>query len=364
MIRASACCALVAALLVQPAPATRASQSSSFASLIARLSERGGDFDTDNLISNEKSYLQVIPTLKTMGVSGGAFVGVGPDQSFSYIAQIHPAIAFMLDVRRDNLLLHLLFKALFARARNRLEYLCLLTGRGFPSSSPTEGWEDAGLPTLVAYVDRARSDVVAVTALRRQLDEAVKGFGVPLSPEDLATIDRFHRTFINAGLSLQFESRGRPPRSYYPTYRELLLETDRAGRKWNFLATEDDFKFVQSLEARDLIVPVVGDVGGPHALRAVADLMTERQLRLSAFYISNVEMYVFRDGGFPKFVDNLNHLPRDRKSVIIRSVFGGPALPESTPGYYSTSLVRTVDSLVTGFTAGRYPTYWDLVDGR
>ena len=363
MLRASACCALAAALLTQPAPVVRAPQSSSFASLVDRLSERGGDFDTDNLISNEKSYLQVIPTLKTMGVSGGVFVGVGPDQSFSYIAQIRPAIAFMLDVRRDNLLLHLLFKALFARARNRIEYLCLLTGRAFPSS-PTTGFEEASLQTIVAYVDRTRSDVVAVQALRRQLDEAVKGFGVPLSPEDLATIDRFHRTFINAGLSLQFESRGRPPRSYYPTYRELLLETDRAGRKWNFLAAEEDFKYIQSLEAKDLIVPVVGDVSGPHAVRAIADLMTERQLRLSAFYISNVEMYVFREGGFPKFVDNLNRLPRDRKSVIIRSVFGGPSLPESTPDYYSTSLVRTVDSLVNGFTAGRYPTYWDLVDGR
>jgi len=92
----------------------------SFASRVERLSEDGGDFDTDNLISNERSYLDVIPALNASRVSGGAYVGVGPDQNFSYIAQVRPAIAFIVDIRRDNLLLHLLFKALFAAAQNRL----------------------------------------------------------------------------------------------------------------------------------------------------------------------------------------------------------------------------------------------------
>ena len=81
---------------------------------MAQLSERGGYFDTDNLISNEKSYLHVIPALRDGGVTGGAYIGVGPDQNFSYIAQVRPAIAFIVDIRRDNLLLHLLFKALFS----------------------------------------------------------------------------------------------------------------------------------------------------------------------------------------------------------------------------------------------------------
>src|SRR5579862_258058 len=84
----------------------------SFAAEIERLSERGGTFDTDNLISNERAYLDVIPALAARGVTGGAYVGVGPDQNFSYIARIRPSVAFIIDVRRDNLLLQLLFKAL------------------------------------------------------------------------------------------------------------------------------------------------------------------------------------------------------------------------------------------------------------
>src|ERR1041384_7917433 len=78
-----------------------------FPRLIQRLSEPGGYFDSDNLISNESSYLHVLGKMRKMNVTGGAFIGVGPDQSFSYIAQTRPRIAFMIDIRRDNLLQHL-----------------------------------------------------------------------------------------------------------------------------------------------------------------------------------------------------------------------------------------------------------------
>ena len=69
----------VDATVSQPAP--------TFAASIAGLSEPGGYFDTDNLISNERSYLQVVPDLRRLSVRGGAYIGVGPDQNFSYIAE-------------------------------------------------------------------------------------------------------------------------------------------------------------------------------------------------------------------------------------------------------------------------------------
>ena len=90
-----------------------------FARLIERLSEPGGYFDTDNLISNETSYLHVMGKLREMGVTGGAYLGVGPGQNFSYIAQIRPNVAFLVDIRRDNLLQHLLYKALFELSDSR-----------------------------------------------------------------------------------------------------------------------------------------------------------------------------------------------------------------------------------------------------
>src|SRR3989442_2839045 len=95
--------ALVVWLLT--APPRPAQDAPGFAAQIASLSERGGYFDTDNLISNESSYLQVLPELRRRNVHGGAYLGVGPDQNFTYIAQVRPAAAVIVDIQRDNLLL-------------------------------------------------------------------------------------------------------------------------------------------------------------------------------------------------------------------------------------------------------------------
>src|SRR5574341_1933470 len=83
-----------------------------FGALVERLSEPPGYFNTDNLISNEDSYLHAVTGLERYGVRGGAYLGVGPDQNFSYIAAVRPDIVFIIDIRRDNLLEQLLFKAL------------------------------------------------------------------------------------------------------------------------------------------------------------------------------------------------------------------------------------------------------------
>jgi len=267
---------LVAALLLtavvcgarQAAPPT--APIASFASQIAALSERGGYFNTDNLISNEHSYLDVVPALRQAALRGGVYVGVGPDQNFSYIAQLKPARAFIIDIRRDNLLLHLLFKALYGMARSRVEYVALLCGRPLPARIAE--WRDAPIDRLVGYIDGTAADAKAADVQRRRAETLIKGFGVPLSPEDLQTIDRFHQRFVDAGLDLKFQTTGRPPQGYYPTYRDLLLATDQQGHHWNFLATEEDFQFVRALEARDAVVPIVGDLAGPTAMAAYSRL--------------------------------------------------------------------------------------------
>jgi len=103
----------------------------------------------------------------------------------------------------------------------------------------------------------------------------------------------------------------------------LILGTDDGGRPANYLASEDAFQFLKSLEARDLVIPVVGDLGGPRALRAVAAFLRDRNELVSAFYASNVEFYLVRQGNFGRFADNIRALPRAPNAVIIRSIFGG-----------------------------------------
>ena len=349
---------LLLLLSAAPGSAQRKPGGASFAGTVTALSEPGGFFDTDNLISNERSYLQVLPELRRRGVTGGVYVGVGPDQNFSYIAAIRPSLAYVVDVRRDNLLLHLLFKALFELSPTRAEYLALLLGRPVPPA--VSGWRHAPVERLVSYFAGAPEDRSRATLRSSRITDAIRRTRVAVTDEEFRTIGGFHRRFVEAGLDLRFNSTGRPPQAHYPTYRDLLLETDSDGARTSFLASDDAFQFVKALHLRDRIIPIVGDLSGRTALQALARDVAARGETLSAFYVSNVEFYLFSHGSYPRFVANLRALPRAPHAVLIRSVFGRYA-SAGRPGDWSTSSVQPVDDLIRGFDGGRYRSYGEVV---
>lgn len=330
---------------------------STYAALVARISEPQGFFDTDNLLSNETGYLKVLGALDRIGVRGGAYVGVGPDQNYSYIARIRPDIAFIVDIRRDNLLHHLLLRALLEGSPTRVEFLSALTGRAPPADSGA--WSRRSIGEIVTYVDATPPDSGAAAEAHRRVSQAVVGYGIPLNDDDLSTIRRFHQAFIDAGLSLRFNSLGRPPRPYYPTYRQLVLETDMEGNQASYLASAEDYDWVRRLHQAGRIVPVVGDLAGAHALSEMGQVFREMGVTLSAFYASNVEFYLWQGGTFGRWQANLASLPAAANSVVIRSYFAnfGEPHPSSVPGYYSTQILQHV-----GVTAaGGFGSYRDLV---
>lgn len=319
------------ALVAACAPAG-SSPEPGFAALVERLSEPGGYFDTDNLVSNETAYLHVMDGLR--GVHGGVYLGVGPEQNFSYIAAIEPELSLLIDIRRDNLLLHLLFKALFEGAHTRIEYLATLFGR-VPPASPA-AWTGRSLEDHLAYLDTAAL-VSDFPALHRDVMRRVESSGVPLTDQDRQTLDRFHEEFHRAGLGLAFSTLGRPAQREYPTIRRLYLETDLAGRRQSYLATEARWRRVRDLEASGRVVPVVGDLGGTQAMGAIADYLRATGRKVSAFYVSNVEFYLVRDGSFPQFIANMAALPAEPNAVLIRSWFdrGFPS-PTTQAGHFSS----------------------------
>lgn len=328
--------------------------------LIARLSDAGGYFDTDNLISNERGYQQVLGAMERLGVRGGAYIGVGPDQNYTYIARVRPRIAFVVDIRRDNMLEHLLFKALFAHARNRAEFLALWTGRPVPAEITS--YTNWSIDALVAWVDSAPATAVTAARARAVVRDEAQHAGIALSAQDLATIARFHDAFIADGLSLRFTTVGRPAQPYYPTLRQLLLEHDAGGRQRNYLANESDFQFIKSMHRRNLIVPVTGDLAGPRTLSGMGHYLAEHGEHVSVLYASNVEDYLIRDGRFASYVAEVRTLPRDTNAVIIRSLFGrGVGHPESTPEYYATQLLQRMDRFVGDSGVAGVQRYRDLV---
>jgi hypothetical protein len=327
-----------------------------FGGLVDRLSEPGGYFPSDNLVSNETSYLHVLGTLESVGTTGGAYIGVGPDQNFSYIAAVRPEIAFMLDIRRDNLLHHLLMKALFQNSRNRIEYLCQFLG--VPAPRDVERWSDASLAEIVTYVDSVPADNEAFERAARKVQESVLTFGLPLSNDDVATIRAIHGAFYRDGLDIRYSNRGRF--SPFPTWRQLLFQTDLDGHMRNYLTTEEGFRFVKALQSRNRIIPVVGDLAGSHALASVGREIQTRGLNVSVFYLSNVEQYLFQGAGFERFAATVSTLPFDEHSVLIRSFFRG-LHPYNVPGHMSTQLVEQIQSFAAERQNGGYRSYYDVV---
>jgi hypothetical protein len=64
----------------------------------------------------------------------------------------------------------------------------------------------------------------------------------------------------------------------------------------SYLSTEANFAVLKDLQSRNLVVPVVGNFGGPKAIRAIAQYLKSRGATVAAFYLSNVEQYLQQDG--------------------------------------------------------------------
>ena len=290
-----------------------------FWGVVTSFSERPGSFPSDNLLSNERSLQDVMTELVRRARPDGVYLGVGPEQNFTYMAALKPRMAFIVDIRRGNLDLHLMYKALFELSADRAEFVSRLFSRKRPegltsSSSVAEIFD--------AYEQVESSEALYVENLRAVVNDLSKTHGFALGADDMLRLQRTHRAFYTHGPDIQYSSTRSSGRRDEPTYRDLMLATDRNGLPWSFLATEDAFLFIKRLEASNLVVPIIGNFSGPRAIRAVGGYLTARGATVSAFYLSNVEEYLRRDGTWRSFCGNAATLPVDHTTTFIRSVRG------------------------------------------
>ncbi len=331
-----------------------------FSHLMASLSEPEGYFDSDNFVSNEAAYLKVMPAFRRLGVRGGVYLGVGPDQNYSYVAETWPVLAILIDIRKQSVLQHLYYKALFQLSADRLQYLERLFGREV--SLRTGPTQSMSISQLLELIDRSPRNKGYGQRVVSEALGAVRAWNIGLSATDLDAIRYIASAFIEGGPDLKFTSYHRSPRPHHPTYRTLLEETDSNGVQSSFLAQERRFQFIKMLHRKNLILPIVGDLGGPKALRSVADELRRRNLSVECFYVSNVEFYLFGGGRWPAYVQNIRNLPWSRSGVLIRSYANmWQVHPAQIPGYYMTSLLQSVWRFLDNEAAGRNETYWNLV---
>jgi hypothetical protein len=351
----------VATEAAEPAIATRLGDEE-FWRLSQDLSEPGGYFRSENLVSNEHTFQHVVPALKRRVRPGGVYLGVAPDQNFTYIVATRPRIAFIIDIRRGNLLQHLMYKAVIELSADRAEFVSRLFSKPRPIGLTAAA---SAADLFAAYRNVPTSEELYRQNVRTIRDHLVRRRGLVLSPDDLDQIESIYFAFFWDGPSLRYSTRpgfgGRSFGSSFPTYEELMVATDADGVPHGYLASEAHFRILKEMQTRNLIVPVVGDFAGPKAVRAVGRYIRERQATVSAYYVSNVEQYLFQDGLFDAFARNVATLPVDTNSTFIRSVsrrFGYPGLLLGHDG--RASALDPIQRFVRDVQAGRVITYSDV----
>ena len=284
-----------------------------FWTLSQESSEPGGYFrsaDITNLTSNELFYQHVIPDLVSRVKPGSVYLGVGPEQNYTYMVATRPKIAVIFDIRRGNLALQLMYKAIFELAKDRADFVSILFSRPRPAGLTASATahrifgafdlEDASR----GLFDRNLAAIKDVLTKTRKL---------PLPQGDLDNIETVYRAFYSGGYFVRTS----------PTYWDLMAATDTAGVERSYLATESGFAWLKDLQSRNLVVPVVGDFGGSKAIRAIGQYLEARGGTIGAFYLSNVEQYLVQDGKWGTFCGNVATLPLDGSSTFIRSQSGG-----------------------------------------
>jgi hypothetical protein len=104
------------------------------------------------------------------------------------------------------------------------------------------------------------------------------------------------------------------------TFANLTSGVDEIGVERSFLGTSAAYQVVRTLQLKNLVIPVVGDFAGTHALRSISRYLTEHGTPVAAFYLSNVEDYLARDGKMPAFNANVATLPTRPWSVLMRGI--------------------------------------------
>jgi hypothetical protein len=324
--------------------------------LVTEFSEPSGEFPSENFVSNELTFQSVIPRLIEHSQPGGVYLGVGPEQNFTYIVALQPKIAFIVDIRRQNMVQHLMYKALIEMSADRADFLSRLFSRKRPEGV---GPASSASELFAAYTGLRQDPALFDNTLAAIKKHLVETHEFPLTFLDENAINFILSAFF-FGPGLTYDGPGNRPNmtnNRPPTFAELMVQTDGAAVARSYLASEENFRILQDLERRNMIVPVVGNFSGEHAIRRIGEYLKARDATVTAFYLSNVEQYLFQqEDDWKKFYRNVETLPLNSASTFIRSLFSRPANRRR-----SVSLLSPIQNLLTAFRSGAIANYADVI---
>ena len=290
-----------------------------FWSLVDSISEPGGFFRiTDNFTSNEREIGQLFTMLRENGTRGGVYLGVGPEQNLTYIAAIRPQMAFIVDIRRQAVVQHLMYKAIFEMAADRADFISLLFSKprppGLDSSTTIQDiWQ--------AFWHVKSDSTMWRSTYGRMVELLTRTHGFRFTQDETDQLKWVFDNFFAHGpvITTRAGSGGGGGGVNQTTFADLTgYSNDASGTPRSFLSSEDNYAYVKDLQTRNLVVPVSGDFAGPRAIRSIGAWLQGRGAIVSAFYVSNVEQYLFQDGKAQLFYANVATLPVNDSSVFIR----------------------------------------------
>ncbi len=209
---------------------------------------------------------------------------------------------------------------------NRVEFISRLFSKKKPEGLSAKSTAEE---IFAAFAKVDTSDALYQQNLLDVQNHLLRKRKLPLDADDLKGIEYVYYAFYWHGPVIQYWSSNGGGRGFRdaPTYVDLMIADDGKGRNRSYLATEENFRVIKDLHAKNLLVPVVGNFAGPKALRAVGRFLRARDTTVSAFYLSNVEQYLGREGVWSRFCANAATLPLDETSMFIRSVRNGTYAP-------------------------------------
>jgi len=244
------------------------------------------------------------------------YMGVGPEQNLTYIAAVRPRMAFIVDIRRQAVMQHMMYKAMFEIAKDRADFISILFGKprpaGIDSATPIQRmWE--------LYRPVASDSAMSARNYRLVVDRLTKTHGFTFTEDESAKLKAVYGAFYYYGPAITTRGNASGRGGSNNDFSDLTgFALDASQTPRSFLSSEDNYRFVKTLHERNLIIPVSGDFGGPKAIRAIGAYLADHAGKVSAFYVSNVEQYLFQDGTAAAFYDNVATLPVDSTSVFIR----------------------------------------------
>src|SRR5215471_16796329 len=233
-------------------PAADRLSDEALAALIPQLSEDGGAFPVENFVSNERTFQIVIPRLREQVQPGGVYIGVGPEQNFTFINAVRPALVFIIDIRRQNMLEHLMYKAAFEASATRADFLSYIFSRPRP---PNLGTDTDVTSLLKAYLTIEPSKPLRMSHEDAAISSFHARFPGLLSSKDDNTLKHLYSTFFEGGPLLTYAGPrpevADPGRRGWATMATLLSATDADGRQQSYLSSEASFLFVKHLHERN-----------------------------------------------------------------------------------------------------------------